>query len=93
MSSESLQADSKPKKKDSAEEIDIQLQSLSSSIGHGVSQVTVEAAARILRSAARHPDYVKFQQMPFVYEKLDGDKVDETVQAVVKEWEEVLQVS
>lgn len=50
----------------------IENQRLSLSLGRGSSQSIIDSARCVLTSAPRHPDFVKFDQVPFVYEKLGG---------------------
>jgi len=69
--------------------IEDQERRLSLSLGRGSGQSIIESATPILTSAPRHPDYVKFDQVPFVYEKLGGEKTNEAVKMVVDHWTQV----
>ncbi len=62
---------------------------LSLSLGCGTSQSIIDSATRVLSSAPRHPDYVKFDQVPFVYEKLGGKETNDAVKIVVDNWTQV----
>ena len=59
------------------------------SLGRGTSQSIVESATSVLSSAPRHPDYIKFDQVPFVYEKLGGKETNDAVKSVVDAWVQV----
>ena len=69
--------------------IEDQKRRLSLSLGQGSSQSIIESASRVLTSAPRYPDYVKFDQVPFVYEKLGGEKTNDAVKMVVDYWIQV----
>ena len=70
-------------------QIEDQERRLSLSLGRGSSQSVIESATRVLTLAPRHPDYIKFDQVPFVYEKLGGQKTNDAVKAVVDDWTQV----
>ena len=70
-------------------QIEDQERRLSLSLGQGSSQSIINSARCVLTSAPRHPDYVKFDQVPFVYEKLGGEKTNDAVKSVVDEWTQV----
>ena len=56
------------------------------SLGRGSSQSTIESATSVLSSAPLHPDYVKFDEVPFVYEKLGGKETNDAVKIMVGNW-------
>lgn len=70
-------------------QIEDQERTLSLSLGQGSSQSIIESASDVLTLAPRHPDYVKFDQVPFVYEKLGGEKTNDAVKTVVDYWTQV----
>ena len=72
-----------------AQLIQEQVQRLSLSIGRGLDASSIQTAASSLAAASPHKDYVKFQHMEFIYEKLDGHNVNNTVQSLVDEWIDV----
>lgn len=61
--------------KSTINQIEDQEQRLSLSLGRGSSQSIIESARCVFTLAPRHPDYVKFDEVPFVYEKLGGRKL------------------
>ena len=65
-----------------------QVQKLSLSIGRGVSQNVIDTVMEPLTSAPRHSDYIKYDEMPFVYEKLD-ELTNEMVALIVDDWIQV----
>ena len=75
--------------------ISSQEQTLLAFRGRGINLAIVELAARRLERAPIHPDFVKFHQAPFLYEKLDGEKVidgekvNDIVLKIVEHWENV----
>lgn len=70
-------------------QVEDQERRLSLSLGRGTSQSIVESATSVLSSAPRHTDYVKFDQVPFVYEKLGGKETNDAVKIVVDAWIQV----
>ena len=72
MLSDSDQTGQSEESGDRANLIRNQEQKLSRSRGRGLEKSIIEAAAFVLKGASRHPDYAKFDKMPFLYEKLDG---------------------
>ena len=59
------------------------------SLGRGSSQSIIESATSVLSSAPLHPDYVEFDEVPFVYEKLGGKETNDAVKSVVGNWTQV----
>lgn len=82
-------ADSRAGVDSTVNQIEDQERRLSLSLGWGSDQSIIESATRVLTSAPRHPDYDKFDPVPFVYEKLGGEKTNDAVKMVVDSWTQV----
>ena len=65
-----------------------QHQTLSISIGRGTSQTVVDAVKAKLAGASRHPDFTKFEELDFIYEKLE-EETNRTAKIVVDDWIQV----
>jgi hypothetical protein len=65
-----------------------QHQTLLGSIGRGVGQTVVDAVKGRLAVASRHPDFTKYEEMPFVYEKLE-EETNSIAKIVVDDWIQV----
>ena len=72
---------------DIAQKVRMQLQTLSKAIG--IAFETVMSVVGTLANALPHPDFLRFPLVPFLYEKLDGNDVDEMVKLVAVEWTKV----
>ncbi|MCJ1476752.1 hypothetical protein MMC13_005421 [Lambiella insularis] len=68
------------------DDLNDQEQRLLSTLGQGTSQPIIELVVGLLASAVPHPDFIKYDQIQFVYEKLSGADVDEAVKMVVNDW-------
>lgn len=64
--------------------VDNQDKALRFSIGRGVSETIIDAEKEILANAPRHPNFIKFEGVAFLYEKIGGEKTNSTVNVVDK---------
>lgn len=65
-----------------------QHQTLLGSIGRGADQIVIDTVKEGLDVASRHPDFAKFEEIPFVYEKLEL-KTNSMAKIVVDDWIQV----